>query len=244
MGNHDAGDPVAWQFFSYLGEPTLGLKPWPRPQYPAAWKDKIDSLFTTWAQLPPTNIISQEGNLAIWAFEDAILGPSWTSIGEVTSGTAGLWTSQLNTVKALLAEPSLNGHGYFLFLHLLLSLATGDAASRDLASTIVNAPVSSVEAANDIFINQVVYSSLMLLNDPVDVFGWNNLQLQAFVKDSEDAIVSADTVSTAIRQSLVHYGKLLYSDGSYPMVDPYSPSKGFDQRKADTLAALNKAAPP
>jgi hypothetical protein len=214
-------------------------EPWPRDEYPPAWKITINSLITAWGQTPPSNIISQTGD--IWAFEDAVLGPNWTNMNAVTSGAAAVWALQVGTVNDLLAAGTLGAGGYFFLLHLLAGLATGDAASRTLAQRIVNATASSTEYPNDVFINQSIYSSLMYLADPVGAYGWNNQQLQACVAALENTVVSSDPVSTAIRNSLATHGKVLYSDASYPMVDPYNPAIGFNQRQTDTLYALDQA---
>jgi hypothetical protein len=224
------------------GVPVLKIPPWPpQVQYPPTWKSTINSLITAWGQTPPSNIISQTGNRAIWAFEDAVLGPNWTNISAVTSCAAALWASQVSTVNVLLAAGTLGAGGYFFLLHLLAGLATGDAPSRTLAQRIVNATASSTEYPNDVFINQSIYSSLMYLADPVGAYGWNNQQLQAFVAAVGNVVVSSDPVSTAIRNSLAKHGKVLYSDASYPMVDPYNPAIGFNQRQTDTLYALDQA---
>ena len=229
-----------WNCFSN-GVPLLKIPPWPpQVQYPPTWKSTINSLIAAWGQTPPSNIISQTGNRAIWAFEDAVLGPNWTNMSAVTSGAAALWASQVGTVNVLLAAGTLGAGGYFFLLHLLAGLATGDAASRALAQRIVNTTASSTEYPNDVFINQSVYSSLMYLGDPEGAYAWNNQQLQAFVAALGNTVASSDPVSTAIRNSLVKQGKILYVDTAYPLQDPNS-NVSFNVRKTDTLAALDRA---
>ena len=86
-----------------------------------------------------------------------------------------------------------------------------------------------------------MYLTLIHLADPLGAFGWNNQQLQSALKDLEGAAPGQDPVSVAIRTSLVAHGKVLNTDSAYPMQDPYCPSVGFNQRKTDTLFALDKA---
>jgi len=85
-----------------------------------------------------------------------------------------------------------------------------------------------------------IYSSLMYLGDPVGAYAWNNQQLRAFVAALGNTVASSDPVSTAIRNSLVKQGKILYVDTAYPLQDPNS-NVLFNVRKTDTLAALDRA---
>lgn len=214
---------------------------WSRPQYPASWKAQIDGLLTAWAQSPPSNIIQTTGNRAIWGFEDAILSAKWTDMAAITPGTAALWAAQSSTANDLLQPASLAADAYFFLLHLLLGLVTGDVSAQALAQRIVSAPTSSVEYPNDTFTNQLIYSSLMYLADPVGSYGWNNQQLQSYVASLEALLVSQSPAAAAIKASLVSHGRVLYSDASYPMVDPYNPAVGFTQRQTDTMYALDQA---
>jgi hypothetical protein len=123
----------------------------------------------------------------------------------------------------------------------LIALATGDTPCQSLALQIVNAATDSPEYPNDIFINQLVYLTLLYLADPMGSYGWNNAQLQSILRDVQSVILANDPASAAIKSSLTQHGKVLNSDASYPMTDPYNPNIGFNQRKTDTLFALEKA---
>ena len=173
-------------------------------------------------------------------FEDAVLS-KWTDIGAVTQGTAAMWTAQANSANALLAPQTLSAADYFFLLHLLIGLVTGDATVRAQVGRITGATATSPEYPNDIFINQLIYSSLLYLADPTGTYGWSNQQLHTYVSALEKIVVSPDATSATIKAGLITQGKILYSDTAYPMQDPYSPAVGFTQRQTDTLSALDQA---
>ena len=112
---------------------------------------------------------------------------------------------------------------------------------RALVGRITGAAATSPEYPNDIFINQLIYSSLLYLADPTGTYGWSNQQLQTYVSALDKIVVSPDATSATIKAGLVTHGKILYSDTAYPMQDPYSPAVGFTQRQTDTLSALDQA---
>jgi hypothetical protein len=141
----------------------------------------------------------------------------------------------------LLEAPQLSSDTYFFFLHLLIALTSGDNRCRALASKTVSAPCSSPEYPNDTFANQLIYVVLMDLADPAGAYVWNNQQLQAFMAALGNTVAFSDPASTAIRNSLVAHGKLLYVDSAYPLQDPNNPASSFNVRKTDTLAALDRA---
>jgi hypothetical protein len=213
---------------------------WSRPQYPAFWQSEINGLITGWGQSPPSNIIQTTGNRAIWAFEDAVLGAQWTDIAAITPGTAKVWAAQVSSANDILQPASLAADAYFFLLHLLIGLVTGDTSTAALAQRIVTALTNSTEYPNDKFINQLIYSSLMYLSDPAGAYGWDNQQLQSYVASLESLLTSGNPAAAAIKASLVSHGRILYSDASYPMVDPYNPATGFTQRQTDTLYALDQ----
>ena len=126
-------------------------------------------------------------------------------------------------------------------MHLLISLGTSNTKDQQFAQKIVSLATTSIEYPNDIFINQLVYLTLMYLADPLGDYGWNNAQLQALLQDLQSTIMANDPASTAIKTSLGQQAKVLHSASSYPMVDPYCPGISFNVRKTDTLAALDNA---
>lgn len=152
-----------------------------------------------------------------------------------------IWQEQSGTVTNLLKEPTLTADAYFFLLHLLIGLGTSNQTDRQLAQKIVSVPADSMEYPNDTFSNQLVYLTLMYFADPLGDFGYDNTQLQGVLNDLSGAIVSTDPASAAIKQSLTKSIKILHSDSSYPMTDPYNPNIGFNTRQSDTLAALDSA---
>ena len=213
---------------------------------PPQWVAAVNAVFTAWGDSPAANLIDKgiggQGTYdRVLTFEAKLVSSDWTDFDKVKKNTAGAWTSQKQLTSSLLQAATLTADSYFFFLHLLIALATGDAASQSLAQQIVSASASSVEYPNDTFINQLVYLTLQYLADPMGSYGWGNAQLQSFLKDLESVSLGNDPGSTALKTRLTQHGKVLKSDASYPMTDPYNTTKGFNQRKTDTLAALDKA---
>ena len=177
-------------------------------------------------------------------FEQSRFDPAnWTNSGTFVQNlaSANLWTAQSQTATALLQPPTLPADAYFFLLHLLMTLPTGASAAQQLAQQIVSASASSQEYPNDTFINQLVYLTLMYLADPLGNFAWTNAQLIAETTLLGGAITRPDPASQAIRASLARHQRVLQTDASYPLQDPYSPAIGFTQRQTDTLFALDKA---
>jgi hypothetical protein len=123
----------------------------------------------------------------------------------------------------------------------LIALASGGSMTRALAQDIVAEPAASPEYGNGQFLDQLVYASLMALADPTGVYSLDNQQLQSLLADLAGAITAPDATSAAIKASLLQHGKVLFTDASYPMVDPYNPAVGFDDRGSDTRRALDAA---
>lgn len=213
------------------------------PGSPPTWQSHIQNIANQWGDTPDGNLIDvctqMNGNQACYSFEQTVLN-GWKSFSAIASQTTSIWQSQHNVVTSLLTPVSVTADTYFFLLHLLIALATGSSSDQQLAQKIVNAEASSHEYPNDTFINQLVYLSLLYLADPLGAYGWNNAQLQSALQDLENVILVTDPASTAIKTSLVQHGKVLNSDASYPMQDPYT-SIGFNQRKTDTLFALDQA---
>jgi hypothetical protein len=181
---------------------------------------------------------------SVQQFEQSRFDPTnWTDSDKFVqnlSGT-GLWEQQSAAVTALLEPATLSGDDYFFLLHLLVALGTSTASDQRLAQQIVDAVANSQEYPNDTFINQLVYLTLMYLADPLGKFAWTNAQLQAQMDLMAGVITSRDPASQAIHTSLLQHQRVLQTDASYPMQDPYSPAIGFTERKTDTLAALDAA---
>jgi hypothetical protein len=233
-----------WKNFPSWREPSA-LSPG-YPKSPPPWVTAVDAVLAAWGANPPDNLINKGlGALPnldrVLDFQKKLVSSDWTDFDKVKKNTAGVWTSQKQTTLSLLQPVTLTGDSYVFFLYILIALATGDAASQSLAQQIVSAQTNSPEYPHDIFINGLVYLSLMHLADPLGPFTLNNQQLQAGLKDLEVVIEGQDPVSTAVRRSIADQGKILHADSAYPMQDPYSPNVGFNQRKTDMLAALDKA---
>ena len=81
----------------------------------------------------------------------------------------------------------------------------------------------------------------MYFADPLGGYAYTNLQIQGVLADIDTIIVGTDTASLAIKRSLSNQMRILRSDASYPMQDPYNPGIGFSTRLSDTLAGLDMA---
>jgi hypothetical protein len=249
-----------WYAFVHGYEPHYSppLGPWciavresgnpPFPLVPSIWTDTTWHLLVQWGASPPSNIINPAlgttGGLASGysarEFELSVL-KNWTDFPQLPNATLPVWRSQAQAMQGRLHEPSLNADAYYFLLHLLLALLTGDTDCQTLAKQIVNAEANSPERPNDIFINQLVYLTLMYFADPMGAFGWNNSQLQGALSDLKGFLLNTDPTSATIKTSLALHAKILNSDSAYPMHDPYNPDVDFNQRQTDTLAALDQA---
>jgi hypothetical protein len=233
---------------------------WGPPPGPPAWNAAIAAILTQWGDSPPSSYVDNTRHLytnnfgegtCYWASahpnyvaeKSKVNGwlTGWPSSTQTILQTiAPVWAEQKQDFMTLLGVDTLPAEGCFFLLYLLPALMTGDAASQSLAAKTVSTPTSSPEYPNDVFVNQLVYLALMYLADPLGSFGWNNQQLQAGLRDLSSVVVRSDPASVALATSLTQHGKILYSDASYPMVDPYAPNVGISQRKTDTLFALDK----
>ena len=177
-------------------------------------------------------------------FEHSRFDPqNWTDSGQFVQNliATAIWQQQSAAVTALLQPATLNGDAYFFLLHLLAALGTSTPSDQRLAQQIVSAVATSQEYPNDTFINQLVYSTLMYLNDPSGNFAWTNAQLQTQVDLLAGAITGPDPASQSIRTSLLQHKRVLQTDTAYPMQDPYCPAIGLPERETDTLHALDTA---
>lgn len=214
------------------------------PGAPPAWSSKVAGILSQWGANPPSDLINVgttfDSQNAVINFEMPVL-QNWTNFPNIVASTAPVWQAQSDTVTALLKEPSLHAESYLFLLHLLIALGTSNTKDQQLAQKIVSAPVNSMEYPNDTLSNQIVYLTLMFFADPLGDYGYNNSQLQGLLSDLSGVVVSTDPASQAIKQSLANQLKILRSDASYPMQDPYNPNVGFNTRLSDTLAALDSA---
>jgi hypothetical protein len=222
-----------------------------RPSGPTSKNDSYNQNFA-WA-LPMSGYTDSSGShytidpnvawtdgTAAAAFSDQILA-GWTDFPDVQPATTAVWAAQTDTTKALLAEETLTASQYFFLLNLLLSLVTGDAKSPQLAQKVALAGARSKEFANPNFSDQLIYLALLDRANPLGNYGWGNPQLQQFLNAISNTVTGSDVASQAIKAALVRNLKILASDSSYPMTDPYAPSAGFDTRLSHTLDALDRA---
>ncbi|MEY2499417.1 MAG: hypothetical protein QOD12_2973 [Verrucomicrobiota bacterium] len=185
------------------------------------------------------NVAWTDGSTAA-AFADQILA-RWADFPDVQTATAPVWAAQTDATKALLREATLTAGQYFFLLNLLLALATGDGNSQALARKIAEADAPSKEFANSNFSDQLIYLVLMDRANPLGDYAWANPQLQQFLNDISNTVTGSDLTSQAIKAALTRNLKILHSDPSYPMQDPYAPSVGLDSRLSHTLDALDAA---
>jgi hypothetical protein len=220
---------------------------WGCPDAPGYWSDALQSLEGGWEppNAPPQNIL-WKGPGTTYAqqtvAQEALFSPSqWTDVGVVSPIVGTVAAAQSAAVHALLTGGVLTPGTALGLPYLLLGMGTSVAADQRLAATILSASAPSPEYPNDTFANQLVYLMLMTLADPMGDFGWPNATLQSTLQSLIAAIQQGDPASVALKQSLTNHLKVLVSDASYPMTDPYNPATGFTTRQTDTLAALNRA---
>ncbi|HEU5328004.1 MAG TPA: hypothetical protein VFU78_07920 [Thermomicrobiales bacterium] len=219
---------------------------WPRPGTPPAWRDAVNQLFESWGDTPPANVINTSGGIqdvvAVKAAQRAMITLArWTDANQVRVSTSALWTVQATAFGSLLAQPALDRDTFLFLLHLCVALGTATAATQQRVARVVSFGTDSPENPNDTFADQLVYFILMYLGDPRGKFGWANSRLQSFVHDLMAVILNTDPGSAALHTALDQQLKVLVSDASYPLQDPYNPGTGFNVRQTDTLAALNRA---
>jgi len=214
------------------------------PSAPTTWSAAVQSLADRWGDTPPENLIdvgpAKTDQQNCVTFLTSVLN-AWKGFPTIVGETIAVNQEQHTTATSLLRETQLTADDYFYLLHLLIAVPNGDQSARQLAQKIADLRTTSLEYPNDTFVNQLVYVTLLHLSDPLGSYGWNNVQLQKALQDLEGVILALDPLSTAIKTGLIQSGKVLNSDDSYPMQDPYCPNVGFTQRKSDTLAALDKA---
>jgi hypothetical protein len=220
---------------------------WPWPDAPGYWNNALYALIGGWEfDGPPQVALFYKGDLITFAqqaaAQQALFDPSrWTDVGTVSQIVGKVAQAQSTDVHALMTGGALTPDSALFLPYLLLGMGTSVADDQRLAAKILSASAPSPEYPNDTFVNQLVYLMLMSLADPLGNFGWPNGTLQSTLQNLIAAIQHGDPASAALKRSLTNHLKLLVSDASYPMQDPYNPATGFTVRQTDTLAALNRA---
>ena len=240
--------------------PTIG--PYVLPPL-ESWKGDDQAAITAWGEAPPAALVANENHMfkvtvclpkidgsCYYYEENAVDGlplvgeqsriiAGWSNAAKVAGEVAAAQiAAQGDCFASLMKVPELTGDDYLFALHLIIGLLTGTSSQSTQARTLVSALCTSPEYPNDTFINQLVYSALLTLGDPIGSWGFANADLLAFVNTLEGTISATDPGSAAVKQSLVDHGKVLKADSAYPLQDPYT-SIGFTQRKTDTLFALD-----
>lgn len=214
------------------------------PIGPEIWQKSIQDLIAAWGDNPPKEIIKVgpkiENRQECEAFERSVLNDS-AEFPRIIAKTKTVWKSQLLVLSLLLREKSCAVDCYPFLSFLLLALVAGSPVEQTLAQEIVNAPTASREHPNDLFINQLLYLTLLDWIDPLGSYRWNSSQLKQALVDLQNVILLNDPASTVIRTTLKRYENIIRADPGYPLHDPYNAAVGFAQRKADTLQALDEA---
>jgi hypothetical protein len=259
-GLYVAGNYEAWYemsgdtFANFMGMNDSGPNPIPRwnpPTQSPAWSTTITTMLNYWWMDPngmephvPANIIMHWGGYQDQInFEANLFDPNnWTDAAQVQVGARPLWDAQSTALHALITQGSLAENDALLLLFLLIAMVNSpDASARKLGDQIANLPTTSPEHPNDTFANQLVYYTLMALQDPMGNFGLTHDALLAQINALIPTVANGDPGSQLLSKVLSEQAKILSVDNAYPMQDPYNPNIGFPTRETDTLAALNRA---
>ena len=255
-------DDSQWRSFWDGAEGSITWANWSArcatPESPPAWGDAVRR------QLEAPSISNDSGTTLIWfppgrkeasdyrsdiiAHELGLFAPvKWTDAGLMAQNT--LWKCQSEHLRELTRTAQLNDQTCLYLLHLLTGLCTFPAspgptaqpAVLDRVNAIARYDTSSPEYPNDTFISQLVYFALMELADPEGSFQWGHDQLASTLETLAAAVPNQDHGSVVLRKTFAQQAAVLNSAASYPLDDPYNPGISYPQRKADTLAALNRA---
>jgi len=209
-------------------------------------KAKMESVFTSWGDNPPAadinvGTIIDKGEIPTTAAK-ALLDAWWGNNNTSTVVLTELIAAQRLKLSDLMKSSTPLPTGiYFYILHLLIGFCTLTTQDQTKAQTIVSTITSSDGYPNDIFINQLLYLSLMYMADPRGTYKWNRDQIMSMLNDTIGCIRNTCDASKAIIAAIRTQLDIMNADASYPMSDPYNPSAGFNTRVADTLAALDDA---
>lgn len=251
---------------NYLWEHEIGneavqgssREPWTPPAYPPAWQVALTNLMKTWddvlartdwysatlkGDIPPQKVFPWGAGFDDYVQKHlAVLDPkSWTDVEGLKDGVARVWRSQLAEARQVLAHPeALPSEAYFYLLHLLIVLRNGNDDCQTLAANTLLLPCSSPEYPNDTFVNQIVYAALMNVADPNGAYAWDSSQRLQMLQGLRSLVVGEDPATGALQASLASHIATQNTDSAYPMQDPNT-NVAFDERKTDTLAALDKS---
>lgn len=235
------GDTLTFAEFAYSSDEA-----WDRTPAPPKLAGAIDDLLQNqWApnKLPAATFWATGANTfgAIFTFQQNVLDPArWTDVSKVGDVLGKTAAAQAAEVRTMLASP-LTLDACVRLLYLLLGMFVAASKDRQLAGTIVAAPVDSPEYPNDVFANQLVYAAAMALIDPDGDYTLTHDPLKALLQSLHDLPRTTDPGTAALVQALRHHINVFNADPAYPLTDPYAAAVNFPVRKADTLAALNAA---
>lgn len=241
-----------WEYWDQSDQTTRIIPEAGLPGGPENWRNKAKALLDKWSDNNPDKqyidigpVKERAGVAAVHTFEDAKIA-AWTEKSSAIAKTKLICTAQKTDLQTLQSLTSMDSRSYLFLLHLLIGLSTGNAKMTSFVNKLVVAKADTDAYPEEKFINQLTYFVLMYLGDarePDEKYGWNNGQLQAFVRDLKNVIYTGDGASPgalAIAKSLDLQLRLLASISSYPLIDPES-SLSLSERKTSTRAALNKA---
>jgi hypothetical protein len=204
---------------------------WSPPSYPPVWSQSIGSVLSTLAK--GAEIDNLSGTLT--EFPGA-----WTDYVKVPSACT-LWSEQSTALGSMLHLSGLTADQCPFLFYLLLALTTSTASDQAEVQKISNTACNSSENPNSTLAQQLVYFTLMYMNNPMGM-DWTHDHILACIK-ALIAAIPVNSGSATLTQVLTQQEKLLIASANYPMVDPYNPAIGFNQRYSDTLAAINLAWP-
>jgi hypothetical protein len=247
--NQEAWNEIGGQtFLNFMGmNAGYGIPAWTPPAYSPAWNKAVVSLSQNWnSTSPPGSIIASTEGMG-WQyeidFEANLFDPAnWKDAGNVVTGLAAVWTAQRTRLNALIRQKTLSLDDAVLTLYLLMAMVNSTSqADRTLGEQIANLPTSSPELPNDTFANQLTYCWLMAMADPLGSFTFTYSQIGSLLAVLAGSVTKQDPGSQLLNKVFMQQSKILASDQSYPMQDPYNPSIGFTVRQTDTLAAINRS---
>ena len=203
--------------------------PWPRPQHSTAWNTSISQVIDF-------------KNASAQLFQVLATFPKfWTDYANVPKNST-LWKEQAAALQSLQAQSSLAAGQCPFLLYLLLAQSTSlDPNDQKLVNTISSVPVSSPELTYSTFADQLVYFTLMYLNDPRG-FNCTNQQILDFV-NSLIAAIAGNPASSKLSDILTEQQKSLKTNACYPSIDSNNPMIPFNERYSDVLAAMNMVWP-
>ena len=215
-------------------------EPWSPTAQPPAWNQALTSLMQSWGPAGcPANVFPPGTFVGYAARHLAVLDPgSWTDAEATKTAVQQVWDAQLAELRALAADSGpLTAQTCLYLLYLLLAVRSGDSECQAAVKELMNLGCSTPGHPNDIVGNQLVYAALMGVSDPAGTFAWTYPQRLQLLQDLQQLAAGDDPAAQALTSSLTAALRLQQVDSSYPEQDP-NDSTNFDERKADTVAAL------